>query len=103
MVSDQLHRKTYRVDLVWQLPREVKFLQQLAGYNGFPRVKGWDEEAVWMTHCGRSIKEAVKGGLSVGQVEDQLSVLLLSLSARVFIIGTSQPTTCCGTPRRGCT
>ncbi|KKK83148.1 hypothetical protein LCGC14_2796290 [marine sediment metagenome] len=78
-MSEQLHRKTYRVDLLWQLPREVEFLQRLASYNGFPRVKGWDEEAVWMTNCGRSIKEAVKGGLSVGQVEDQLSVLLFVL------------------------
>ena len=79
MVSDQLHRKTYRVDLLWQLPREVEFLQRLAGYNGFPRVKGWDEEAVWMTHCGMSIKNAVAEGLSVNSVEDQLAVLLFTL------------------------
>ena len=78
-MSDQLHRKTYRVDLLWQLPREVEFLQQLAGYNGFPRVKGWDEGAVWMTNCGRSIKEAVEQGLPVKQVEDQLAVLLFTL------------------------
>jgi len=73
------HRKTYRVDLVWQLPREVKFLQKLSLYHGFPRVHAWAEEAVWMSNCGRSVKEAVKGGLPVKQVEDQLAVLLFTL------------------------
>ena len=79
MVSDQLHRKTYRVDLLWQLPREVEFLQRLAGYNGFPRVKGWDEEAVWMTHCGRSINAEAWTHGGWDYLENQLAVLLFVL------------------------
>ncbi|KKN26038.1 hypothetical protein LCGC14_0878830 [marine sediment metagenome] len=78
-MSDQLHRKTYRVDLVWQLPREVKFLQQLAGYNGFPKVKGWDEGAVWMTHCGRSVNAGTWTHGSWDYLENQLAVLLFIL------------------------
>ena len=78
-MSEQLHRKTYRVDLVWQLPREVRFLQHLRNYCGFPRVGGWTEDAVWMTHCGGSIKAAVEQGISVKKIEDQLAVLLFTL------------------------
>ena len=78
-MNEQLHRKTYRVDLLWQLPREVKFLQQLAGYNGFPRVKGWDEGAVWMTHCGRSVNAGTWTHGSMDCLEKQLEVLLFVL------------------------
>ena len=78
-MSEQLHRKTYRVDLVWQLQREYAFLQKLSLYHGFPRATGWAEGCIWMSHCGRSVKEAVKGGLLVKQVEDQLAVLLFTL------------------------
>ena len=78
-MSDQLWRKTYRVDLVWQLQREFEFLKHLYNYSGFPKVKSWAEGILWMTHCGRSIKNAVEGGLSVKKVEDQLAVLLFTL------------------------
>ena len=76
---EQLHHKTYRVDLVWQLPREVDFLKHLYNYNGFPWVKGWADDVLWLSHCGRSIKAAVEGGISVERVEDQLAVLLFTL------------------------
>ena len=78
-MTEPLHRKTYRVDLVWQLQREYEFLQKLSLYHGFPRTTGWAEGVIWMSHCGRSVKEAVKGGLLVKQVEDQLAVLLFTL------------------------
>lgn len=78
-MGEQLYRKTYRVDLVWQLQREYAFLQKLSLYHGFPRTTGWAEGVIWMSHCGRPVKEVVKGGLSVKQVEDQLAVLLFTL------------------------
>ena len=81
-MSEQLWRKTYRQDLTWQLPRVLKFLEHLAAYNGFPRVKGWDVlgDAVWLTNCGKSVKSAVEGGLSLVTVEKQLDVLMFVLA-----------------------
>ena len=73
-------RKTYRIDLLWQMPREVEFLRRLSSYNGFPRVEGWADNAVWLSLCGKSIKSAVEGGLSLVTVEKQLEVLMFVLS-----------------------
>ena len=78
-MTEQLHCKTYRIDLLWQLPREVEFLRHLADYTGFPQVRGWADDLVWLYHCGKSVKAAVEQGLPVKQVENQLSALLFVL------------------------
>ena len=79
-MSEQLWRKTYRHDLVWQQPREVEFLQRLAGYNGFPRVKGWAGGIVWLTNCGRSVNRAKLTCGELDYIEKQLAVLLFILN-----------------------
>ncbi len=79
MLVGETYRKKYRLDSRWQQAREVAFLEKLSNYKGFPTVVEQQEGAILLTHCGGSVGKAVRGGLPVKQVEDQLVVLVATL------------------------
>lgn len=85
LVTEQTWHKVYRHDLLWQLEREVKFLQRLAPYRHFPRLLGRMKASLLLSHCGRQVAEAVGNGLSMGEVEHNLKAILAVLTKEGII------------------